>query len=104
MIPFSASDIIKLLEQLPIWKAVVGMPKRIAELEKRVAAMEETAANRSSQAPGPSDCPICGTVMKVVSEQPDPDFDFAGYKTHGLKCPECGNTANRQYKPGEGYT
>jgi hypothetical protein len=31
---------IKLLEQIPIWKSLVGLPKRIAELEQRVAALE----------------------------------------------------------------
>jgi hypothetical protein len=44
MIPVSVSDILKLLDQIPIWKAVSGLPKRIAEIERRLEALPLTRA------------------------------------------------------------
>jgi hypothetical protein len=35
MIGFSVGDIVKLLEQIPVWKALVTLPKRVKELEEK---------------------------------------------------------------------
>jgi hypothetical protein len=101
MIPFSVSDILKILEQIPIWKAVTGSPKRVAELERKVAQLEEKS---TSKAPLGRDCPICGATMKVLSEKPHPMFGFGGIKIHQMKCPECDNETQRSFEPGKGYT
>lgn len=58
MIGVSVSDIIKLLEQVPGWKAVVGLPKRLAELEARVKALE--TGSGAPKALGATDCAKCG--------------------------------------------
>ena len=39
MLPISVSDAIKLLDEIPIWRAVAGLPKRVA-LERKVQALE----------------------------------------------------------------
>ncbi len=53
MIPLSVSDAIKLLEEIPIWKAVAGLPKRVAELE-RMAALETAASAVAAKPTGKS--------------------------------------------------
>jgi hypothetical protein len=73
MIPISVSDVIKLLEEVPIWKAVVGLPKRIAELERKVEALETAAGAKAAPLTG-KECPICGATMKVVKETPHHTF------------------------------
>jgi hypothetical protein len=100
MIGISVSDIIKLLEQVPGWKAVVGLPKRLAELEARVKALEEA---KGAAKPNPRDCPICGARMTVVSETDHPTLGPVGVKVHAMRCDGCGNTASRNYSAGSGY-
>jgi hypothetical protein len=96
----SVSDIAKLLEQIPIWKAITTMPKRVAELERQVAALQK---NTATAQPTGRECPICGSTMKVLKESPHPEFDFAGLKVHEMECPECGNKTSRDFQPGKGY-
>jgi hypothetical protein len=48
-------------------------------------------------------CPLCEGEMKVDSEMPHPDFDFAGMKVHAMTCSACGNKATRNFTPGKGY-
>jgi hypothetical protein len=104
MIPISVSDIIKILDQIPIWKSVRELPKRVTELESRLAALEN-ATKAQAQLPKPQpgrECPLCGAEMKVTAERPHPQFDFAGAKIHDMEC-ACGNKAERQFTPGKGY-
>jgi hypothetical protein len=102
MIPISVSDVIKLLDEIPIWKAVAGLPKRIAELERKVAALETTASAKAA-APTGKECPLCGATMKVVSEYPDPQFGFGSLMFHQMVCGECGGQTTRAFQPGKGY-
>lgn len=97
----SVSDIAKLLEQIPIWKSLVGLPKRIAELEARIAALETMKATQA--APGATDCPLCGAKMTVTKESPDGPFAAFGHKRHHMRCDNCGHTTDRKFIPGEGY-
>jgi transposase len=96
------SDAIKLLDEIPIWKAVAGLPKRVAELERKLAALESAASDIAAKPTG-KECPICGATMKVVKETPHPDFAFAGMKVHRMRCGECGEETNRDFEPGKGY-
>ena len=102
MIGLSVSDIIKLLEQVPGWKAVAGLPKRLAELEARVKALE-SGAGRPSQAPGPRDCAKCGAVMRVTDERSDQTFGRHGVVVHVMACDNCGHTTERKYSARQGY-
>jgi hypothetical protein len=43
MIPISVSDILKILDQIPIWKALRELPKRVTELETRLKAHEDNS-------------------------------------------------------------
>lgn len=77
------------------------MPKRIAELEARVAALE--AGKAAHPAPGPTDCVKCHATMVVVSEAPHPTTGAFGHQEHSLRCDNCGNISTRRFIPGEGY-
>jgi|ERR1700731_1203515 hypothetical protein len=98
MIPVSVSDILKILDKIPIW----NLPRRVSKLEKQVAELLDKAAKASST-PNGRECPICGATMKVLSELPHSNFGFAGRKIHALECQECGNKTNRDFEPGKGY-
>jgi hypothetical protein len=100
MIGVSVSDIIKLLEQVPGWKAVAGLPKRLAELEARVKVLEEV---KGAAKPNPRDCPMCGARMSVIAERKHPQLGPVGVLVHDMKCDGCGNTTERQYSAGKGY-
>lgn len=101
VIPFSASDILKLLEQVPVWKSLVTLPKRLADLEARVKAMEAAGGGRAG--PRANECPACGATMVFVEEKPDTIYGAAGGMTHLLRCDGCGRTAERAYNPAKGY-
>src|SRR3954470_13274441 len=104
MIPVSVSDILKILDQIPIWKAVRDLPKRVAELERQVAELQAKAGEaKKPSLPEAKICPICGSEMKVVSETEHPQFGFGGVKVHAMKCATCGHETKRDYQPGKGY-
>jgi len=105
MIPISVSDVLKLLDEIPIWKAVRALPKRITELEARLKALEDAAGQKPiAQTPTALVCPICESRMKVKSESPHPEFAFAGVKVHTVECPSCGHKSHRDFDPGKGYS
>jgi len=97
----SVSDILAILDKIPAWKAVVGLPKRVAEMEARLAALE--GGSKSSRAPSATDCPKCHATMIVEAEDDDPIFGTFGMKQHILRCEVCGNRATRQFNPARGY-
>jgi hypothetical protein len=105
MIPVSVSDILKLLDQIPIWKAVSGLPKRIAEIERRLEALENQAMLKTGPQKPPLAmiCPICGGTMKVTEENPHPLLGVTGLKILSMTCEACGNKTERDFDPATGY-
>jgi endogenous inhibitor of DNA gyrase (YacG/DUF329 family) len=105
MIPISVSDILKVLDQIPLWKTVRELPKRVTELERRISVYEAELKSRPElpKIPEARLCPICGAEMKVKEELAHPQFAFAGLKLHTMECPSCGNKTTRDYQPGKGY-
>lgn len=101
----SVSDIIKLLEQIPIWKTLRDTPKKIQDLEARMAALETAASAQRAlpKIPAAKACPMCGAEMKVTAERPHPSFAFAGVKLHDMAC-SCGHKTERLFDPSKGYT
>ncbi|MEX3614345.1 MAG: hypothetical protein VB141_11460 [Burkholderia gladioli] len=69
MLSFSSGDLLKLLEQLPVWKQVVGMSKEIEALRKRVELLEQS----QRQVPQADQCPKCnGLAFKIGKTIPHP--------------------------------
>lgn len=91
--PLSVSDMLKLLEAVPGWKTLTTLPKRIAELEARVAVLEGRPTRTSAA------CPICGEAMKVTAVKPDHTFGEMGVQRHSLSCDACGHQEERQVDP-----
>lgn len=101
MITFSGSDILKALELVPGWKAVASLPKRLAELEARVATLEKSAGKPN--AAGAEACPKCGATLSLQEELPHPTFGRMGVKRRVFLCDACGRQAERDWSPGKGY-
>lgn len=97
----SVSDIIKLLEQIPLWKSLATMPRRLTELEARVKALE--GLRTAQAAPAANDCPACRIPLRFEREEDDPVFRDLGVKLHHLRCDGCGKTMSRRYDPAKGY-
>jgi hypothetical protein len=98
----SVSDILKILDQIPGWKAVAGLPKRVAELEARVKALEGAGAGKPA-VPNPKECAMCGATMRVNREEPHVHFGDMGVKTHLMVCDDCGHQTELMFTPGKGY-
>lgn len=58
----SVSDVLKLLDGIPIWKSLKALPEKIAALEKRVSELETKLA-----APLADNCPKCGSDQFKVA-------------------------------------
>lgn len=96
----SVSDILKILDQVPVWKTLTALPKRLRDLEERVAKLEGRPAAKPADA-----CPICGEAMKVTASRPHPLWgSMAGIKEQTLTCtsPDCGHTDTREFDPAKG--
>lgn len=102
---FSQSELSQGLEENAIWRALTALPKRVAELEQRLASLEQSIDNRAEKPPVPQArmCPLCNGTMDVVKEAPHEHFAFAGLKTHSMKCSACGNSTERDFDPAKGY-
>ncbi len=82
----TVSDMLKILDNVPVWKTLVTLPRRVEALEKRLAALEAKPA-----APDWKTCARCGGAMAVTAEKPDPVFGDAGKKIFDLRCGACGH-------------
>lgn len=93
MFSLSASDLLKLLEQLPVWKQLVGMSKEIEALKKRVELLEQL----QQQAPKADQCPKCrGLAYRLKETIADPTFAVLGVQRQVYECSSCGHTEHRQ--------
>lgn len=82
------SDILSLLDKIPIWKRLTELPAKVEELEKRISALEER--------PLLPICPSCGVghVHLDRTEELGGSFRRLGAATgasiHVFKCDKCG--------------
>ena len=90
----SVSDIVKILDQVPVWKTLKAMPSQIAALEKRVAQLEGTPAKAAHL----HTCEQCGAPAKITNIKPHPTFDFAGRKVRTITCEE-GHSFEYDWQP-----
>lgn len=72
----------------------MGLPKRLKDLEERVAALEAKPAK-----PVGEPCPLCDEPLKVTAVEDDPTFGVMGVTRHTLTCSGCGHVETRQVDP-----
>lgn len=92
----SVSDMLKILDNVPIWKTVKALPARLEALEKRVATLEGRGGPAKTS---PWDCTVCGSRMRVIGERSDPTFGVFGVKLLKLACDICPRETERQFDP-----
>lgn len=93
----SVSDIVKLLDQVPIWKTIKALPKRVEELEARVAELEKTPKKANHL----HTCAQCGAPADVKEIRPHPIFGEVGLKVRTILC-ENGHSIDYDWDPRKG--
>jgi hypothetical protein len=95
VIGISVSDILKLLDQIPIWKTVSQLPKRVSALEERIAVLEAKLASRAV-VPGQS-CAACGEpALRRTKRVPTTGvFAGMGVMDEEWTCSACGDVEVR---------
>ncbi|MEQ1484783.1 hypothetical protein [Methyloglobulus sp.] len=81
----SVKDIMVILDKIPIWKQLIGLPSRIEALEKRVSELESKGITTGDS------CPKCkAKTFELISTAPDPLFGEMGVQKRLYKCSACG--------------
>ncbi len=87
-------DIVSLLDQIPIWKELKGLPKRIDELESKIANLEKQLDKPKKKG---IECKYCnGTNTEVTDIKPH-QFMAEVMETRHFKCNECEKTFTKDY-------
>jgi hypothetical protein len=95
----SVSDILKILDQIPIWKALRALPARVDALEQRLQALEQKAIAPPKKPGGITiPCPLCGEDMKLVKVTPHDTFGTFGVQQQEFHC-ACGHNEDRMHDP-----
>lgn len=92
----TVSDILKILDQVPVWKVLTKTPGRLDALEKRIAALEE-AKMLPGVSPG-EPCPACGAhaLRRTSSEKTKGHMAVFGARDEVWTCTSCGATDVRE--------
>lgn len=84
----SVSDLLKILDSIPVWKALKALPERVTALEEKIVQLEAKNA-LPSKVPG-APCKYCGNrSMRMVSSVPDPTFGALGANQEIWQCSDC---------------
>lgn len=81
---------------MPIWQKVTALPERVDALERRLKALEASAAANPVRNQG-EPCAYCHGPMRQISEKPHDVFGDLGAREVVLQCqnPNCGKTTTR---------
>lgn len=95
----SVSDVLKLLDQLPVWKTIKLLPQRVDALEKENAVLKQRLDEllaEPNQAAGEV-CKACGepAVRRISSKPSSVSFGRLGARDEVWKCEACGDTETR---------
>lgn len=103
----AVSDLFSALEQVPAWRKLIGLPKRVLALEQQIAALEAALARvseLSEAAPKqskPPACPGCGMplAVKAVTRFESAHLDALGFRTRVMTCTPCRHVEERLLVP-----
>jgi uncharacterized protein with PIN domain len=93
------SDILKILDQVPIWRAMTQLPKRVQALEEKLAALEARLAASPPQAAAPAQpCRYCGerALRLTSSERSKRPSGRLGARDEVWTCSACGRWEERE--------
>lgn len=80
----SVSDILGVLDRIPIWKQIKTLPARVEALEKEVAELKAGSAEA---------CPYCGARQWfLVDSTTDETFGILGGTRDTYTCKSCGKS------------
>lgn len=88
----------KLLDKVPILKSVFELPKKLADLERRVSNLEKN----NGKGPRKIECGKCNHPMEVIHERVHPDGK-TGHMLRMLKCSYCSHQTDRTWTETNGY-
>ena len=81
----SISDMLTLLDRIPLWGQLKALPNRVNELEKRIAELESKPSSNDEI------CPKCKQkTFELISSQKDKTFGPLGVYERTYKCSSCG--------------
>jgi len=82
----TASNILALLERIPVWKKLIDLPKRVDDIDRKIVDIENKLSSSSE-----IKCPACGEYKYfVVSSIKDKNMGDMGTVTRKYKCKACG--------------
>lgn len=90
----SVSDILKLLDQVPVWKTLRALPRRVDDLERRLAALEAAPGTPAHVL----ECAECGAPARVTAIKDHPTFGPLGVKLRTVSC-ENGHAHDYKWTP-----
>lgn len=90
---------------MPVWRQLVTLPRRVSELESRLAAMEDEPLAPGPVVTRPSNysCDGCFGAMNIIGEEKLDRLDVFGQVVHKLECSECGRMTRKMFTAGDGY-
>lgn len=85
----SVSDILKILDNVPLLRRLKALPTEVDEMKARIEALEDRLA-APPVAPG-RECPSCGHhAMRVTGTKKGGKFANLGVNTETWTCENCG--------------
>ena len=84
----TVTELLKILDKVPLIKDLKPLPSKVEELERRIAALETRLANTARSA----FCEHCGSGnVERIGSVPHPTFGRAlGKKLPKFRCHDCG--------------
>ena len=90
-----------MLERVPVWRQLVTLPRRVSELEARIAQMEGQPTIEAK--PSSYRCDNCFSQMHIIREERLDRLDVHSQAVHTLECFECGHVTKKMFTPSDGY-
>jgi len=86
-------DVMKILKSIPEWNDLRKLPAKVAELEKRLEALENQDTTLDI-------CPKCKqATFELISSTPHPIFGDVGTILRTYKCNSCNFSEDVQFDP-----